>query len=79
VADQAVVDLEEALKDAETTIEKAKPLIPNKCFYINSLGKDGSGSNLYLQVAKEDKYAPKKTGAYNVDLREKSEASRKQQ
>ena len=34
VADQAVANVEAALKEAELVVEKAKPLIPNKCFYI---------------------------------------------
>lgn len=69
MAKEAVADVEKILKETELAVEKAKPLVPNKCFYIQSLGPDGKGTNLYLQVASVDKYAPRQTGAYNVDLR----------
>ena len=34
VAQEAVKEVEIILKDTELAVEKAKPLIPNKCFYI---------------------------------------------
>lgn len=68
VAQEAVKEVETILKDTELAVEKAKPLIPHKCFYIQSLGADGKGTNLYYEVSKKDKYAPRKTGAYNVDV-----------
>lgn len=68
VAQEALKDVEVILKDTELAVEKAKPIIPNKCFYIQSLGPDGKGTNLYFEVDQKDKYAPRKTGAYNVDL-----------
>ena len=68
VAQEALKDVETILKDTELAVEKAKPLIPNKCFYIQALGPDGKGTNLFFEVDQKDKYAPRKTGAYNVDL-----------
>lgn len=68
VAQEAVKEVEKILKDTELAVEKAKPIIPNKCFYIQSLGANGEGTNLYYEVDQKDKYHPRKTGAYNVDL-----------
>jgi hypothetical protein len=34
VAQEAVKDVEKILKETELAVEKAKPLLPNKCFYI---------------------------------------------
>lgn len=34
VAQEALKDVETILKDTELAVEKAKPIIPNKCFYI---------------------------------------------
>lgn len=48
VAQEAVKDLEKLLKETELAVEKAKPLLPNKCFYIESMGPDGKGSNLFM-------------------------------
>jgi len=45
-----------------------EPLIPHECFYIVSAGKYGKGSDLALEVSKEDAYAPRTTGVYNIDL-----------
>ena len=38
-----------------------------KCFYIE-LTTMKDGHNYVLEVATVDKYAPRKTGVYNVDL-----------
>ena len=50
VAQDALKDVETILKDTELAVEKAKPLIPNKCFYIQALGPDGKGTDLYFEV-----------------------------
>jgi hypothetical protein len=45
-----------------------EPLIPHECFYIVSAGKYGKGSDLAIEVSKDDAYAPRVTGVYNIDL-----------
>jgi len=44
-----------------------------KPFFLTAADKDGNPTNFVLEVAQEDKYAPKKTGVYNVALKAKSE------
>ena len=39
-----------------------------KCFYIKSTNKDQSGKEFVLEASLTDKYAPKTTGVFNVDL-----------
>jgi hypothetical protein len=39
---------------------------------LTAADKDGKASGLVLEVAQEDKYAPKKTGVFNVALKIKS-------
>lgn len=38
------------------------------CFYVVYNEKGPNGEQLALEIAQEDKYHPKKTGVYNVDL-----------
>lgn len=53
-------------------VEKSKPIREGTCFYIHSLGEDGqTDTGLVLEAATKDKYAPKKTGVYNVFLSKK--------
>lgn len=40
------------------------------CFYLVSGGRDGKGSSYAVEVAQNDKYAPRKTGVYNIGLGE---------
>lgn len=60
-------------------MSKEVALQPGTCFYINSLGDNGSAdTGLALEVSSEDKYAPKKTGVYNIGLRNKAKGNRAQ-
>lgn len=44
----------------------------DECFYICSLADDGKTcTNLVFTVATVDKYAPRKTGVYNISLKKK--------
>jgi len=62
----------EALKEAQKTIadDQGKPFTPNPapfdCFFIMYPKKDSKGQDLVLEIDHKDKYAPKKTGIYNV-------------
>ena len=47
-----------------------EPLRAGECFFIVSGGKWGKGSNLALEVDVKDKYDPRKTGVYNIALKE---------
>jgi hypothetical protein len=38
------------------------------CFYIKSTNKDDSGKEFVLEASTMDKYAPKTTGVFNVDM-----------
>ena len=61
------------LKDTE----KAVALESEKCFYIHSLGEDGNtDTGLVFEVSSEDKYAPKKTGVYDVGLKTKNKGNK---
>jgi len=40
----------------------------NACFYIKSTQKDQDGQEYVVASALKDKYAPKKTGVYNIEL-----------
>ena len=52
---------------------------PGKCFYISSLGDNGNAdTGLVLEVSSEDKYAPKKTGVYNIGLKKKAKGNKAQ-
>lgn len=59
----------------EQKVEQAEPLKNKKPFFLTAADKDGNPTNFVLEVAKEDKYAPKKTGVFNVALKMKSEQS----
>ena len=76
---------EKKAKKAEKKVEKAKKgraplkeLKDGQCFYIVSAGKDGLGSDLAVEVDKQDYYHPKKTGIHNIHLGkfEKSKAQK---
>lgn len=66
--------LTEVMKTTEATTEQALALKDKQCFYIESAGKDGRGSNIVLEVGRDDAYAPRKTGVYNVALAARSQA-----
>lgn len=52
---------------------------PNTCFYINSLGDNGnSDTGMVLEVSSVDKYAPRKTGVYDIGLRKKAKGNKAQ-
>jgi hypothetical protein len=40
----------------------------NACFYIKTTQKDQDGQEYVVASALTDKYAPKKTGVYNIEL-----------
>ena len=54
-------------------------MVPHKCFYLEAAGPDKKGTNLFLETATVDKYAPKKTGAYDVSLKLGHDGDRKAQ
>jgi len=71
-ATKAIVNIESLITKTKALVEAFKPLKPGKCFYIHSLGEDGkTDTNLVLEAMTVDKYAPRKTGVYNVSLRKK--------
>jgi len=45
------------------------------CCYLIPLDAEGKETNLALQVSSKDKYAPKKTGVYNIGLKEFDKAN----
>lgn len=78
-ANQALVAAQKKLRLKPTNIvvkkkkKKSKKKLDNSmktmsCFYIVFSKKGPNGEQLALEVAQEDKYHPKKTGVYNVDL-----------
>jgi hypothetical protein len=40
----------------------------NACFYIKTKQKDQDGQDYVVASALTDKYAPKKTGVYNIEM-----------
>ena len=75
-AEEGVDKVQKSLYYAKTELDKAAASVgieAGKCFYINSLGQNGKADSGYvLEVSSEDKYAPKKTGVYNIGLRKKA-------
>ena len=49
--------------------DKSSRMKDNACFYIKSTQKDQDGQEYVVASALKDKYAPKKTGVYNIELR----------
>lgn len=79
-ATDALTDIDTVIKDTKKLVETFKPLKPGKCFYIHSLGEDGkTDTGLVLEAMTVDKYAPRKTGVYNVSLRKKVPGKKAQQ
>lgn len=73
-AQKMVEALTEEMKIAEVSTENALALKDKQCFYIETAGQDGKGSNIVLEVGRDDAYAPRKTGVYNVALAKRSQA-----
>jgi hypothetical protein len=48
--------------------EKAHRMKDNTCFYIKSTNKNAEGKEFVVATQKKDKYAPKTTGIYNVEM-----------
>lgn len=44
----------------------------NTPFFLTAADENGKATGLVLEVNKEDKYAPRKTGVFNVALKMKS-------
>lgn len=55
-------------KKAEKKVAKIQLLGDCKCCYIIALGPDGEKTDMALTTSFVDKYAPKKTGVYNIAL-----------
>lgn len=71
-ATKAIVNISSLIQKTKSLVETFKPLLPGKCFYIHSLGEDGkTDTGLVLEAGTVDKYAPKKTGVFNVSLKKK--------
>lgn len=81
-AEESIAAVQKAIANAKTEISEAVKVVamqPGKCFYINSLGDNGSAdTGLVLEVSSEDKYAPKKTGVYNIGLKKKAKGNKAQ-
>lgn len=81
-AEESIADVEKAISNANNELLKAVKEVsmqPGKCFYINSLGDNGSAdTGLVLEVSSEDKYAPKKTGVYDIGLKKKAKGNKAQ-
>ena len=78
-ASKALENVEATIKKAKDAIEVTKPLKPGACFYLHSLGEDGkTDTGLVLEASTVDKYAPRKTGVYNVGLSKKNRGNRAQ-
>jgi hypothetical protein len=48
--------------------DKSNRMMDNSCFYIKSTQKDQDGQEYVVASALKDKYAPKKTGVYNIEM-----------
>jgi len=81
-AEESIANVQSALSNANKELDKAVKVVAvesGKCFYINSLGDNGSAdTGLVLEVSSEDKYAPKKTGVYDIGLRKKAKGNKAQ-
>ena len=75
-ATKAITSAEKSITDKKPLKKKApKPKKPEPktlksmpCFYIKYKEHDADGNEVVLEVAQKDKYHPKKTGVYNIDL-----------
>lgn len=78
-ATKALDSIQAAIKEAKEAVEVTKPVQPGTCFYIQSLGEDGkTETGLVLEANTVDKYAPRKTGVYNVALRKWNKGNKAQ-
>ena len=76
-ASKALENITKVIAKAKDAIEVTKPLKPGACFYLNSLGEDGkTDTGLVLEASTVDKYAPRKTGVYNIGLAKKNRGNR---